>query len=214
MEYLHSRVIEERLQIIEKLDAYKAQRSNWIDKNGNLKKRTRAAEMGYLIAFVIFFNLIIIPKILFLLGIDTFLRNLYEVNSTDLFTFMFILLYFDIMKFRMLWGHRQELLSLQNTTSSTDFLYVLNNELSEFAKFKWKYAVLIIIMIFLIFFNLFIETEPNRLDYVGILSPIIIVLAFMLSFQHFQQMRQNIQQFEQFFLVDNNVQLSNVKSDI
>lgn len=41
MKNLHNGAVEERLQIIEKFAAFTTQRSNWIDKNGNLKKRAR-----------------------------------------------------------------------------------------------------------------------------------------------------------------------------
>lgn len=148
--------------------------------------------------------LVIIAKGLFLLQIDTFLRKLTDVGGIDIFTLLFLVFYFDRVQFRMLCGHRQGLLLLQNNTYSTEFLYVLNDKLSKLAGIKWKYAVLMIIMMVLMFFSQINGLPPKLLNYLGILSPIIIILTFVLSFQHFQRMLQNIQQFEQLLLVENN----------
>lgn len=54
MKNLHNGAVEERLKIIEKFAAFTAQRRNWIDKNGNLKKRARNEELFNIIAFSVF----------------------------------------------------------------------------------------------------------------------------------------------------------------
>jgi hypothetical protein len=70
------------------------------------------------------------------------------------------------------------------------------------------------IMIGLLLFSEFSAVQPPFLNYLGIFSPIIITLAFVLAFQHFQVILQNVQQFETLLFVENNVKLTNVKPEI